>query len=242
MKRQIPFAVLLAAFLTTLSGCAGAEGKVAGINYPMKAGAVWEYQIIRSQKPPQYNMRAVLTNLPQRRVKGTMVTPQRLVVQGGKPGTRIKSYLLAENASGLFGFMEDNRTRTGFSPTYYVMKNPMQAGTTWESEIGELWLDESIGRLQRIVHTVESTNDTITTKAGTFEGCVKIRVNIYLKPRGRSDSAPLNMFLELSSSSHGIDTGIESYQWFAPGVGMVKATYRQGNQESATVQLQAYQL
>ena len=186
---------------------------------------MWEYKIVFTNKPPRYILRAVLTNLPQRTVKGLRVTPQRLVVQGGKPGTRIKSFLVAEDDAGVFGFVEDKARVTGFSSSFYVVKNPIRVGTTWESDPRGVWLDESIGRLEKIVHTIEGTNESITVRAGKFDQCIKVKAIVVIKAAGFK-----------------VKPGIESEMWFAPNVGLIKATYRHGQQESATVELQAYKL
>jgi hypothetical protein len=226
MKNQLALFVLVGCLIAVTQGCAEkVESKAFGISLPTKAGAVWEYKIIWSNKAPRYNMRAVLTNLPQRQVKGLTVTPQTLVIQGGKPGTRIRSFLRAEDESGLFGFKEEKLRRTGFSESFYGIKNPIRVGTTWESNTTGLWLDESIGRPEKIVQTIESVNEIVTVPAGTFQQCIKVSASVVIRAVGMD-----------------IKAGIESEIWFAPSIGIVKATYRHGNLESATIELQAYKL
>ena len=116
MKTRLALSILSGVLLLT-PGIVRAQSNEADIKYPTKAGAIWEYKIIRSNKPRMYNMRAVLTNLPQRNINRIRVTPQRLVIQGGKSGTRIKSFFIAEDNSGLFGFAIEKRGEQGFLHT-----------------------------------------------------------------------------------------------------------------------------
>jgi hypothetical protein len=171
-------------------------GGPAEAYFPLKAGMTWEYNVI-SDKSATRKVR--ITNLASREINDKTLTPQRWDIMGIS-----RYYLIAEDDSGIYRYAEqksENGPPTLTKPKLYHLKNPIGIGTTWDitTQLG----DDNVN----INLTIESINDVVKVPAGTFDNCVKIK-QIGEGPSGEKGGTALS---------------ITAYEWYAPGVGLVKS-------------------
>jgi hypothetical protein len=101
---------------------------------------------------------------------------------------------MRHNAAGLL------RRSSATSQPFFVMKNPVEVGTTWTVS----WVTEGISYTSRL--TVRSVDDTVATPAGTYTNCMKIEDVLALS--GQEDD-------------------VVTY-WYAPDVGEVREEHHVG--------------
>ena len=105
-------------------------------------------------------------------------------------------------------------------PDQWVIKYPLAIGTSWP-----VWSETRLLRRQvfsptavvsvpvvapiEINYTVEAVNDTVKVRAGTFHDCLRIK--------GHGE-AVVDMGVRVGE----VEIIIDTTQWFAPGVGLVK--------------------
>lgn len=100
----------------------------------------------------------------------------------------------------------------------YVLKSPVAVGTTWQATTTAYLLQrrQEFPREIRhthpavpMVYTIESTSDTVATRAGTFARCVRVR-----------GVAALRLFADPVVGWR--DMHLTTTEWYCPGVGLVK--------------------
>ncbi len=162
------------------------------------------------------NRKIVVTNLAAKEMGGITVIPRKWDMGG-----MVKYFLMAADNMGVYRYGEQQSEDAEpilTKPKVYSLRDPVAIGTTWDinTKMGE---DELTVNL-----TVESVSETVTVPAGTYKDCVKIRH-------------------EGGNPKKGIK--VESYEWFAPEVGQVKAIAtitRVNKDKSKTAEHLTYQL
>jgi hypothetical protein len=229
VRNCLAIGILLSSLAIAWSGC----GRNAGISYPLSEGATWRYQILSPRMPSGNRLTAVLTNLPQRDLNGKKVTPQKLEVRESRQGKQLTgqtySFFVGEDGDGIYGFASQSdrpEEDTKFTPSYHIIKRPVEVGTSWETP-SPFSIRPGHDLMARL--TIESTSEAVTVPAGTFQNCMKIKVSgTPVFDRGR--------FGVLEK-----ELALDSYLWFAPGVGLIKGTMRIAR-EDVSVQLETYHL
>jgi hypothetical protein len=100
----------------------------------------------------------------------------------------------------------------------FVIKAPVVAGTSWQSTTTAYLLQRRQEFPREIRHThpavpmlytIESTGDAVSTRAGRFSGCVRVR-----------GVATLRLFADPVVGWR--DMALTTTEWYCPGVGLVK--------------------
>jgi hypothetical protein len=87
---------------------------------------------------------------------------------------------------------------------------PLADGTTWSST----WQSTQEGRRMSFptVKAIIAVNETVMVPAGTFAGCLRLRIT------GKSD-------VNLTSGAATIE--VQGTEWYAPNVGFIKGAFRE---------------
>jgi len=218
MTRSSIAAWLALAFL--LAGPCRGYGESLDTYFPKKAGMTWEYSLVSEKSETR---KIVITNLPQRELKGKTVLPRKWDLGGNH-----KYDFFAEDGDGVYLYAEqngDNAEPVILEKKAYYLRNPLDRGTTWDlvTKCGQDDLKLNL--------TIESTGDVVTTPAGTFQNCLKIK---HVGEAGAKEK-------------DGAAISATAYEWYAPKVGWVKSvvslkkkTAQETTTENQTFQLQSF--
>jgi hypothetical protein len=175
-----------------------AYGAAGKSYYPLKEGMTWQYQ----------SSLGVLTvkNLAPRKLAGKTVTPQQV---GGD------LMFIVDDDTGIYDFAKqspgDPEPRLLSAPYYQYVQKPVAVGTTWEDQSETTLLPKTVSVQRRC--TIDMIDDVVTVPAGTFKNCVRVRC-------AGSALVPVE--------SRGVaEVSVETYNWYAPGVGRVRWTTRE---------------
>jgi hypothetical protein len=86
----------------------------------------------------------------------------------------------------------------------YIIRYPIKIGTSWEVKARSKLLNNAPGILKK---TIEAIDDTVTVPAGTFKNCLRIKGEGVIRKEELGNEIIVN---------------IEEYEWYAPGVGLIK--------------------
>lgn len=205
----------IAAVLVGVCGI-GCSGDVPGSRFfPLVPGQSWQYQVQRTTMDGVVQMRHILTTLPTP-AADSAVTAIRESIAGHR-----YAYLI--NESGTFRVSEDAEAKPEM-----VLPHTLEADTHWRSvthtsvleNSGAPW--ESLFRIEQeieMTYRVEALNASVSTPAGEFSDCVIV------SGYGKT-SANVGNYIGVA------DIEVNSREWFAPGVGLV----RMERQESTTAE------
>lgn len=214
---------LLACVVLALSACGG---RTDGF-YPLAKGWSWAYSVdIKTTKSSARKFRYVVENIGQGKLDGHDVYIQR-AANGARRYYR-------EDKSGVLwvGETMPDEAAVVFSPPKIVLPSPPDksappwTNTEYTTALegfgppkGPLHID--ISEKLNVRYVVESVDDEVVVPAGRFLHCLRIRGDgetqaDIVKPVGRI-------------TIHAIST-----QWFAPGIGLVKAQ-RQETTSGSTI-------
>ncbi len=208
--------------MLALAGIAAAAGcrETDPGYFPLEEGWSWGYRVMVDTKNlGKASYRSYVFNLPSQALADKQVVP-RLLHDG-------RVYYYAEDAGGI----RRVASRAGqddtalAAPDHYVLKQPLEPGNSWrvasESHLlrrqvfytrGLKTLGISAGL--ELEYTIEAVDDVVTVPAGTFTRCVRIR--------GVGETT-----YDLGHPFKTITIEVESTEWFAPGVGLVKLVRRE---------------
>ena len=130
-------------------------------------------------------------------------------------------YWLRSDATGIYRVASktdlDEAPKPDAAPRY-VLKFPLQVGTTWQASTTAYLLKRNQEFPPEIKHShpnlpmryaIEALGDRVATRAGTFEGCVRVKgvatVHLFADPVVGWKDMPLS-----------------TLEWYCPGVGLVK--------------------
>jgi hypothetical protein len=193
-------------------------GEPAEKYYPLKEGMTWVYGVTSSRPGAQ---KIKITNLAPRELQGQKVTPRKWEV-----GDSVRIYFIAKGDFGVYRYAEQ-MTPTGepqiVTPQVFYLKDPVDKGTYWDisTKMGENDL--------KVAVIIEDIHEKVTVPAGTYEECVKV------KHEGGTQGAKASL-------------SITAYEWYAPGVGLVKSMFtikkkaadQKEETESTTYQLESF--
>lgn len=173
--------------------------------YPLEEGIEWKYQASVKSQMGSGSTIFRMKNFHQRELDDILVTPQK-TDQGGS-----SSFIFcSKDVEGVFEYAK--QAENDIDPVIhdnpeYLIKYPIETGTTWADESETKMLIENIPIT--ITSTVVSINEIVTVPAGTFEKCIKIR---------NSGTATKN----IGNLRGEAEIKVECYEWFAPNIGLVK--------------------
>ena len=148
---------------------------------------------------------------------------------------------IAGNGGGFLLARILNNARLGRSPTWgepillQIFSVPRLLRLKLEAD--EV-IDEEQDRV-RIVSTVESFDDSLTTKAGKFDGCLKLKITISALGDSQFDIADENVIHDINNNLRMIGT---KSIWLAPNVGVVKFLHQHFNNTQTQIELVDYQV
>jgi hypothetical protein len=202
--------------VAALAGC----GETDAGYFPLERGWNWGYRVIVDTKNlGKATYRSYVSNL-SRQTLGDRDVIARLVHDGGV-------YYYADEADGIHR-IASAAGGEGFAlapPGHYVLKRPLEAGTSWQVADRTYLLKRQVfytGGLTtfqlavelQLEYVIEAVDDVVTVPAGTFRRCVRIRgVGTTTHELGH----PFKM----------VTVEVETTEWFAPGVGLVKLVRRE---------------
>jgi hypothetical protein len=194
MKKQLLADIGIACFMLSLWACS----KAPTTYFPLGEGRTWNYQAsVETGLGGKQAVTLIVTNLAARELKGKKVTPQKDEIQILGESQFSFEYM-AEDEKGIYTFAEqgsnDAEPKLKVSPCYNL-KKPLRVGNSWDTT-----LDLGGGRSVPAKATVESVDEVVDVPAGTFKGCVKVRVTATVaEAKGR-----------------------DQYSWYAQSIGLVK--------------------
>ena len=222
-----PFRFPVLCWLATCAAFAlGGCGRQSDSYYPLARGWSWAYAVHIKTKSGARKFRYVVENVGEGKLDGHAVAVQR-AANGAQRYYR-------DDASGVLwvGETMPDEKPIVFSPPRIVLPSPADTSTpAWTNEEyttalqgfgppkGPLHIDISEKLTMRYV--VQSVDDVVEVPAGRFEHCLRLHgegetVANIVKPVGRTT---------ITASTT---------QWFAPGIGLVKAV-RDETTSSSTI-------
>ncbi len=201
----------LAALVALLGGCR--ENEVS--YFPLDDGWTWGYRVtIDTPGTGKIERRSYVSNLaPQ--ILGNATTVPRIFHDG-------RVYYYAEQPDGVRRLEHGGpgEAAAPAPPGRYVLKRPIEVGTKWRQRNRTYLLrkhffsDETVPVGLEFDYVIEKTDDVVTVPAGTFTRCVRLR------------GGGTTMY-ELSPLIGNVRVEVETLEWFAPGVGLVKMVRRE---------------
>jgi hypothetical protein len=189
--------------------------------FPLNEGRIWEYQFFLKTGEDWHlgpiskmSGERILTNFPQRELKGEKVTPQQ-VEDKVRGSSHISFWFYIEDQSGVYEFAHQKPGQIQPKIAHdFIIKYPIKIGNSWqETETSEFEPEISIS----VESTIESINEVVTVPAGTFEDCLKIKTVGFAEKDIKGEWLP--------KQTVRIDR--EWYKWFAPGIGIIKVIVKE---------------
>ena len=190
----------------SLALCLGCHGDLTRY-YPLDPGFTWQYRVSLNEGHDLTSTRAEIVNMEETHLLGRRTVPQRSEMFG-----QILIRFLAIDGRGVFEYAQQvgDSAPTGTEAPNYVLRAPVADGTTWSSN----WQTVKDGRRLSVptVKAIAAVNETVMVPAGTFADCLRLRIT------GKVD-------VNLRSGPSTID--VQGDEWYAPGVGFIKGTFRE---------------
>lgn len=210
-----PLRLLSLACALWLSGCGGA----ADSYFPLEQGRWWEYAVAVTILDETARQKELVRNAGEGRWEGE---PVRLREH---PGGAVSLYqAMDEGVRRVATRAPEASEVLADAPGHFVLREPLAVGTAWQltsrlSLIESRTFEPNDRIIRRRVpvtlnYAVEAVNDTVSVPAGRFEGCLRVRA---------AGSAVVLVDRGLESAV----VEVEAYDWYAPGVGLVKSTRRE---------------
>lgn len=167
---------------------------------PLQEGMVWEFRhtyVDLKNKEELTKAKSIKKNLAPTEAKGVKVYPQLFSFY--QPENILKQEtksFIAKDDHGFYVYArqgKDEKEPAVLEETFYILKYPLQKGTSWKQKAEGMLLHNSI----------EDTKATVKVPAGTFQNCLLLKKLAFQR---EGDKEPIH----------------ETLFWFAPGVGNVK--------------------
>lgn len=198
--------------LSLLSACGRAEPEY----FPLNENWLWGYRVVLSTKEGSREQRYLLRNLPAEIWPEGRVVPRQTI-----DGNRHNYLVSAQGIERLqVNFVDEQRSVVAER----VLGLPWQEGTTWQADTTTVALVR-FGPPQRtfifrvaqqvpMTYRIEAVDDWVSVPAGEFDRCLRVygwgKIN-----------ADVGNFVGRTSLT------VESWDWYAPGVGLVKSQRRE---------------
>ena len=203
--------MLIASVAASLQGCERSDADY----FPLNEGRWWQYRVMVKTRDENKQYKYILANLPSRDLDST-----KTFVRRTHDGSL---FFYQKTDDGIFRVAVKRRTDREIrreASNQLIIPYPTEVGKSWGSETTTTILDRNIRAFERkqltlvvpvmLQYTVESLDDIVSVPAGYFEHCLRIR------GFGRTRVNP-NVSVGVT------DIEIEIIDWYAPGVGLVRA-------------------
>jgi hypothetical protein len=201
-----------------LAGCGNRAA--GGELFPLDAGHRWTYRMASEFENNTSEVETVvLSNL------GVDTLPNGAGSAARRRSESGMEYWLRGDASGIWrvasksDLMEEPELDPGAeAQRRYVLKAPIQPGTTWQATTTAYLLKRRNEFPPEIRHThpkvpmaysIDALDQKVDTTAGSFSGCVRVK-----------GQATLKLFADPVAGWH--DMPLTTLEWYCPGVGLVK--------------------
>lgn len=200
-----------------LAGCGGADPEY----YPLNEGWLWRYRIVVTTEERTWEQRYIIRNLPaQSRPEGSIVPRQ--TIDDHRQYYRV-------NDDGIERLRLDEDRGQDRMRANRVLASPQRTGESWHGKAATVALikvgppQETLFRVSvevPMIYTIELTDDRVSVPAGDFSNCLRVhgigQVNI-----------------DAGNYVGRTNVTIESWDWYAPGVGLVKSSRRETTTSAA---------
>lgn len=194
----------LSILFLSLSSCSGPDNSI----FPLQEGIWWEYSVIRIIKGEPHEQKLVEATLAEIEINGEMLVPRK------RPDGRVEYYQRTKDGVSKVNPEDGSKT--------LILSDPIEVGTKWQSDSKILFL-EVTGAFEAtynrkikdpitIDYEIVSVDETVKVAAGKFRNCVRVEGKGSLYGGGGS----LKEFMAIDTIN------IETIDWYAPGVGLVK--------------------
>jgi hypothetical protein len=181
--------------------------------FPLSEGIWWQYSAIRSIRGESHIQKLILANLPAVNIEGRTLFPRK------RADGQIDYYEKSEK--GIYRVDIDDESRD------LQLQEPVEVGAKWQRTSRILFLEVTGAfeatynrRIKEDIvldYEVESIDDVVDVAAGHFENCLRVKGFGSIYGGGGS----LEEFMDID------DINIETVEWYAPGVGLVKRTRKE---------------
>jgi hypothetical protein len=194
--------------LLLASGC----GQENESYFPLDAGHSCEYQIKERLVQIERISRLLVVNLGKRRFDGGSAYLRQINTE------RLEVLQDTKNGIERLGVITDEEPLNS-SEAGLVLARPWQIGTQWQQTSVTAVLQTTVDPFRRLyrveqpidmTYTIELLDDVVTTPAGTFTNCLRVR--------GKGEG-----FFKGDKTVRGAAVRVEHLDWYAPGVGLVKS-------------------
>ncbi len=209
MKKIIKV-LLLSVSLFALSSCNDSDIEY----FPLNQGKTWQYRIVTHDMDVEKKYKQLVVNEGQQQVDGENVFIRKIndeiqyLYKPEKEGIR---------RVGIRRKMDINTTLE--KEDFYILKYPLEKGTSWQQETVTGVLEVVIAPFRRhyalhtsvpVKYTIESADEAVKVPAGRFEKCIKVT--------GLGTTR-----VEAEKTIGIVDVTVESSDWYCPDIGLVKS-------------------
>ncbi len=181
--------------------------------FPLSEGYWWRYSAVRSIKGEAHLQKLIIANLPALKINGETVFPKK------RADGQIEYYQKTDTA--IYRYDPDDGSKT------LLLQEPIKVGTKWQAKSKILFL-EVTGAFEAtynrkikddiiIEYEIDSINDEVKVAAGRFINCIRVKGFGSIYGGGGS----LEEFMDIDTIN------VETVEWYAPGVGLVKRTRKE---------------
>ncbi len=199
-------------FALLLAGC----GSTGEDYYPLRPGLSWEYALTTTTFDGVSQLKQIVRNLEQSNASG-----QTVYVQEQSGGKRSYYRITAEGIERLSTRSARDEDYQKDDPGHYLLPKPVVIGAHWSlpSHLS-LIQAQSYEPANRITpgttklslqYEIVSLDESADVPAGHFIHCLKTRAT------GKAT-------IRVDRGNHFADVEVENYDWYAPGIGLVKST------------------
>lgn len=181
--------------------------------FPLSEGYWWQYAAVRSIKGESHVQKLIMANLAAVKTGGATLFPRK------RADGQIDYYEKTDNA--IYRVDPEDGSRT------LLLQEPIAVGSKWQAKSKILFLevtgafeatyDNKIREEFDVDYEISSINDVVKVKAGRFINCIRIEGKGSLYGGG----GPLKEFMAIDNIN------IETVEWYAPGVGLIKRTRKE---------------
>jgi len=181
--------------------------------FPLSEGYWWQYSATRVIRGEPHLQKLIVANLPSVKVNGTTLFPRK------RADGQIIYYEKSDKA--IYRVDPEDGSKT------LLLQEPIEVGSKWQAPSRILFLkvtgafestyNQRIKRDIVIDYEIESIDEEVKVAAGRFTNCIRIKGFGSLYGGGGT----LEEFMNIDTIN------IETVDWYAPGVGLIKRTRKE---------------
>jgi hypothetical protein len=208
-KTLLKKSLICAAGISLASGCSNVDKNDF---FPLPKNGVWEYEVLTKRLPNETRSTQVL------RVDGsTKVGTTNATVRRSDSGHQFAIAMTAAGIQRVGAKRDIDDAFAAETEPRFVLKKPYAVGTTWQSQtVPYLLLRRSeyppevgLTHSAQMTYTIAALNESVTTPAGVFSGCLRVQ-----------GEAILRLYGDLTAGF--ANPSLLTTEWYCPGVGLAK--------------------